>query len=96
MPYAFDLGAAIGDDAAEHRQRPRVEAAIVRHIHVGLKPELGFSPVLKNVDMNRLERIAFVGVEEEPVAVVAEDGGHYMLFLLLPFDAEAVKYDDSL
>lgn len=76
MPYAFDLGAAIGDDAAEHRQRPRVEAAIVRHIHVGLKPELGLSPVLEDVDMNRLERIAFVGIEEETEAVVAENDGH--------------------
>jgi predicted phosphoribosyltransferase len=79
MPCAFDLGAAIGDDAAEHRERPRVEAAIVRHIHFGLKPELGFGAVLEHVDVDRLERIAFVGIEEEAIAVVAKDDGHHML-----------------
>ena len=76
MPCAFNLGAALGDDAAEHRERPRVEAAVVRHIHLWLKPELCLGPVLEDVDVDRLERIAFVGIEEESVAVLAEDDWH--------------------
>jgi hypothetical protein len=76
MPCLFDLGAVVLDNAAQHRERARVEAGIVRHVHLRMKPELGVGSILENVDMDGLQRVAFVRLEEEAVAIVAEDYRH--------------------
>src|SRR3569623_323433 len=76
MPCLFDLFAPLFYNSAQHHQRARVEAGIVREVDLRLNPEHRVGAVLVDMDVDGFEGIAFVRVEEEAVAPFAEHYWH--------------------
>ncbi len=76
MPRSFYPTPTVLNDRDDPALRPGVEAMIVRIDHLGIKPRLGVDLLLVDVDMERLARVAFVGIEVEPEAAFAKDDRH--------------------
>jgi hypothetical protein len=64
------------DEADQLSQCSSIVAIIVSHVHIGMKPELGFRIAVAGVNVDGFTRGALVRIEEEPEAAMAEDYGH--------------------
>ena len=54
-----------------------VKPVIPRQPDLRLKPELRFRPALSNMNVRRLERIAFIRIEEEAQSIETKDNRHH-------------------
>ena len=76
MPSPFDVAATVRHDPRNSPQGSGVQATTLRQSHLWVKPEFRAVRSLDDMHMRRLPWVAFVGVEEVPKPVVAEDGWH--------------------
>ena len=76
IPTLFDQRPILEHDLLQFSQPPAVEARAVSQGDIRLKPELGFVPILFDVDMERLARLPLVRLEEKPEALIPQDHRH--------------------
>ena len=76
IPCSLNARLVGGDDLQQVAKRATVVTIIVGHSDGGLEPDLCFVAVLFDVDVHRLTRRAFVGIEEKSEVAITKDDRH--------------------
>src|SRR4051812_33250220 len=96
IPGVLKLGAALLDHFLQALDRARVEVAIIGEFHLRRQPELGRGAGTGDVNVNRLERIAFVRKEMKSMVVPAKYDGHALTLPLRGCPSPLQGEEDSL
>ena len=74
MPRPFNILPPLLDQFGQAPQTAGIQTRTLRQYHLRVKKKLRLTAGTLDMDMRRLSRIALVGVEEEALACVAEEG----------------------
>ena len=76
MPSTFYFVPTRLNNVEKNTELPRREAIIIGNFQFWIKPQLSVASAAGNMDMQRLTRIAFIGIKIEAEALLFENQRH--------------------